>query len=170
MSNRILLLLAVFCAFAADGVVSTASAQARSSDAGDWEVPRTPDGHPDLQGNWTNATLTPFTRRPDTPPVYTWEEVAEIEQTDGDCPAAPGTAACGRASFGLAGQEYNEVYWDRGSRVAIVNGEPRASLVTNPPDGRVPDVTAEARERRTEYGQLRRQFAQYDHPEKRPLA
>ena len=170
MSNRILLLLAVLCACAVDGVVSTAAAQARSSNSGDWEVPRTPDGHPDLQGNWTNATLTPFTRRADTPPVYTWEEVAELEQTDGDCPAAPGTAACGRASFGLAGQEYNEVYWDRGSRVAIVNGEPRASLVTNPPDGRVPDVTAEARERRTEYGQLRRQFAQYDHPEMRPLA
>ena len=54
--------------------------------------------------------------------------------------------------------------------MAIVNGEPRASLVTNPADGRVPDVTPEARERRTEYGQLRRQFAQYDHPEMRPLA
>ena len=53
MSNRIALLLAVLCACAADGVVSTAAAQARSSDAGQWEVPRTPDGHPDLQGNWT---------------------------------------------------------------------------------------------------------------------
>ena len=115
MSNRIPLLLAVLCAIAADGVVSTAAAEARASQAENWEVPRTPDGHPDLQGNWTNATLTPFSRRPDQGPVYTWDQVAEIEQTTDDCPANPGTVACGRSSLGgLGGQEYNEVYWDRG--------------------------------------------------------
>ena len=27
-----------------------------------WTTPRTPDGQPDLQGVWTNATLTPFER------------------------------------------------------------------------------------------------------------
>ena len=27
-----------------------------------WIIPRTPDGHPDLQGTWTNATLTPMER------------------------------------------------------------------------------------------------------------
>ena len=69
MSKRILVFFAVFCAFAADGVVSTAAAQNRSSNAGDWEVPRTADGHPDLQGNWTNVTLTPFQRRQDQGPV-----------------------------------------------------------------------------------------------------
>jgi len=147
------------------------AAQNRATDAGNWEVPRTPDGRPDLQGNWTNATLTPLTRRIDQAPIFTWEEVAEIEQTTDGCPAAPGTVACGRVSFGgLSGQEYNEVYWDRGSRVAIVNGEPRASLVTNPTNGRIPLLTPEARERRTQYGEVRRQFAQYDHPEMRPLA
>ena len=132
MSNRIALLLAVLCVCAADGVVSTAAAQARSSDAGQWEVPRTPDGHPDLQGNWTNVTLTPFERGEDHGPLYTWEEVAEIERPSGDCPANPGTVACGRAEsttgsaeVRLRGQEYSEVYWDRGSRIAIVNGEPR---------------------------------------------
>src|SRR4051812_2897774 len=26
------------------------------------KAPRTPDGHPDLQGTWTNGTLTPFER------------------------------------------------------------------------------------------------------------
>jgi len=171
MRNRLALLLAVLCAVAADGVASSVAAQNRATDAGNWEVPRTPDGRPDLQGNWTNGTLTPLTRRIDQALIYTWEEVAELEQTTDGCPAAPGTVACGRASFGgLSGQEYNEVYWDRGSRVAIVNGEPRASLVTNPANGRIPPLTPEARERRTEYGQVRRQFAQYDHPEMRPLA
>ena len=62
MSNRMVLLLAFLCAATAPGVVSTAAAQAPASDAGKWEVPRTPDGHPDLQGNWTNSTLTRFER------------------------------------------------------------------------------------------------------------
>ena len=165
-------LLAVLCVVAAPAFGSTAAGQAPASDPGKWQAPRTPDGHPDLQGNWTNATLTPLTRGQDQAPVYTWEEVAEIEQTSGDCPANPGTVACGRTARvgSLGGQEYNEVYWDRGSRVAIVNGEPRASLVTFPADGRVPALTPEAEERRAEYTQFRGQFAQYDHPELRPLA
>ena len=69
MSNRMVLVLAVLCAIAASGVVSTAAAQSRASDAGQWEVPRTPDGHPDLQGNWSNSTLTPFERREGQGPV-----------------------------------------------------------------------------------------------------
>ena len=177
MSNRIALLLALLCVCTADGVVSTAAAQARSSDAGTWEVPRTPDGHPDLQGNWTNVTLTPFERGEDHGPLYTWEEVAEIERPSGDCPANPGTVACGRAEsttgsaeVRLRGQEYSEVYWDRGSRIAIVNGEPRASLITNPANGRRPPLTPEGEQRLQETRDIRGQFGQYDHPEMRPLA
>ena len=122
------------------------------------EVPRTPDGHPDLQGNWTNMTLTPFERAEDRGPVFTWEEVAAIERPTGQaegCPANPGTVECGRvdnqgdASLSnesrLSGAEYNEVYWDRGTRVAIVDGEPRTSLVTRPSNGRRPPLTAEGR-------------------------
>ncbi|HXP86440.1 MAG TPA: hypothetical protein VN841_17055 [Bryobacteraceae bacterium] len=30
--------------------------------AAKWTAPRTADGHPDLQGIWTNATLTPLER------------------------------------------------------------------------------------------------------------
>ena len=53
--------------------------QGQVSEAAPWEVPRTSHGHPDLQGNWTNATLTPFQRLAGQGPVLTWEEVAEIE-------------------------------------------------------------------------------------------
>ena len=95
MSIRIVL-LAVLCVTAAPGVVSTAVAQSPASDAGAWEVPRTPDGHPDLQGNWTNMTLTPFERAEGRGPVFTWEEVEKMERLDGDCPANPGTVECGR--------------------------------------------------------------------------
>ena len=158
------------------GVVSTAAAQVAASDTGTWEVPRTSDGHPNLQGNWTNVTLTPFQRRLGRGPIFTWEEVEDIERVTEECPANPGTVACGRRqSQGqsnearLSGQEYNEVYWDRGSRIAIVNGEPRTSLVTRPSNGRRPPLTREGEQRIREYREFRTQFGQYDHPELRPL-
>ena len=169
------LLLTILCASLMPGVVSTAAAQARST--GNWEVPRTPDGHPDLQGNWTNVTLTPFEREEGRGPVYTRDEVEEIERPDGVCPASPGTVECGRASrpgstaeARLSGNEYNEVYWDRGSRIAIVDGEHVTSLVTNPENGRRPPLTPEGEQRLQEYRDFRDQFEQYDHPELRPLA
>ena len=181
MSRYSALLLAILCAAAAPGVVSTVAAQTRASDAGRWEVPRTPDGHPDLQGNWSNSTLTPFQRREDAMgPVYTWEEVEEIERPSGDCPPNPGTVACGRVdnqedgslSFErrLSGAEYNEVYWERGSLVAVVNGEARTSLVTRPANGRVPALTPEAERMAQERRDFRSQFGLYDHPELRPFA
>lgn len=158
------------------GVVSTAAAQVAASDTGTWEVPRTSDGRPNLQGNWTNVTLTPFQRRLGRDPIFTWEEVEDIERVTEECPANPGTVACGRRqSQGqsnearLSGQEYNEVYWDRGSRIAIVNGEPRTSLVTRPSNGRRPRLTREGEQRIREYREFRTQFGQYDHPELRPL-
>ena len=126
MSRYAALLLAVLCATAAPGVVSTAAAQGGASDQEKWEVPRTPDGHPDLQGDWTNMTLTPFEREEGKGPVFTWAEVEEMEQPSGECPANPGTVACGREDNQgdgslsnerrLSGAEYSEVYWDRGSR------------------------------------------------------
>ena len=36
---------------------------AQAPDAGTWTLPRTPDGHPDLQGVWSNLTSTPLERR-----------------------------------------------------------------------------------------------------------
>ena len=183
MSNRmVVVLLAVLCATAAPGVVSTATAQARSSDAERWEVPRTPDGHPDFTGNWSNATLTPFEREEGKGPVFTSEEVDAVErpagQTDG-CPPRPGTVACGRVDNQgdgslsnerrLSGAEYPEVYWDRGSTVAIVDGEPRSSLVTHPANGRRPALTPEGERRIQESRDFRSQFGLYDHPELRPL-
>jgi len=177
MSDRVAVVLAVFFATSALGVASTVAAQARASDAGQWEVPRTPEGHPDLQGNWTNVTLTPFERAPDRGPVYTWEEVAEIERPGDGCPPNPGTVACGRTAsttgtneVRLRGQEYSEVYWDRGSRVAIVDGKPVTSLVTIPANGRRPPLTPEAERRAQEDRDFRSRFSQYDHPELRPLA
>ena len=171
MSSRIL--LALLCATVAPGVVSTVAAQNRGSDA-EWEIPRTPDGRPDLQGTWTNQSLTPIQRgRNQESLVYTPEQVAQIEQgyvdrfirgsqpSDPDRPAPPTGQGVGT---------YNNIYFETGNRVSVVNGEPRTSLITVPSNGRIPALTPEAQARRAERRESRSQFAQYDHPELRPLA
>ncbi|MCH7533273.1 MAG: hypothetical protein IIB36_16170 [Gemmatimonadetes bacterium] len=170
-------LLGLCIAIAGAALLSPAAAQAPAPDGEQWVVPRTPEGHPDLQGNWTNSTLTPFERQEGRGPVFTWEEVAELERGDGVCPPNPGTVECGRASregasneARLSGNEYNEVYWERGTRIAIINGEPRTSLVTHPANGRVPARTPEAQRLGQERRDFRSQFGQYDHPELRPFA
>ena len=57
----------------------SAAAREPTSDRQQWVVPRTPDGRPDLQGNWTNATITPMQRPAGFAPVLTPDEVAAIE-------------------------------------------------------------------------------------------
>jgi hypothetical protein len=168
-----ILFLAVLAS--AGGPVSVL-AQALREVAPAWHVPGTPDGRPDLQGNWTNATLTPFQRAEGRGPVFTPEEVADLERGGDGCPPNPGTVACGRPQAAgasdearLSGNEYNEVYWDRGSRVAVVNGEPRTSLITRPANGRQPPLTPEAERRAAEARAFRARFGPYDHPELRPL-
>jgi hypothetical protein len=176
--KRSVLIIALLAATVTAGFVSTAEAQVSASDNGAWEVPRTPDGHPDLQGNWSNVTLTPFERQEGREPIFTWAEVEELEGGGIEgCPANPGTVECGRQQrqgssneARLSGNEYNEVYWERGTTIAIVNGEPRTSLVTHPADGRVPEATPEAQKLMQERRDFRSQFGQYDHPELRPFA
>jgi hypothetical protein len=153
-------------------VAAAPAAAQRASD-----IPRTTLGRPNLQGNWTNSTLTPFQRAEDRAATYTPAEVEAIERGTDDCPANPGTVACGRAEARgpsdearLTGNEYNEVYWERGQHIAVIRGEPRASLITRPANGRIPALTAAAERRVQEQRRFRSQFEQYDHPELRPLS
>ena len=146
--------------------LATAFAGPVSSVAGQtpWVVPRTPDGHPDLQGNWTNETLTPLERPRGRGRILTAEEVTRIERgpaggTDTVCFYGPGT--CNDRITLIEAVDF---------RVATVNGEPRSSLVTNPPDGRVPSLTPEARRRSRDPQALWNRFGQYDHPELAPLS
>ena len=148
-----------------------------------WLMPRTPDGRPDLQGNWSNATITPLQRPGGQGPVLTPDEVAAIEGPreelieDGSAASDPD-----REAPPVGGQEfngnvldtgtgtYNYVYIDGGDRVAILNGEPRSSLVTNPANGLIPPLTPEEQQRRAELREFNSQFGQYDNPENLGLA
>jgi len=60
---------------------------------------------------------------------------------------------------------YNDFWWDRGTRIVKTR---RTSLIIDPPDGKIPPLTAAAKERQTE-----RQNAnlghEFDGPENRPL-
>jgi hypothetical protein len=163
------------------GMLSPLLAQAPAGSGRAWTVPRTPDGHPDLQGNWSNATITPIQRPEGQNLVLTPEEVAQIEgrrasrieeeaaPTDPDRPAPPigGDGSTGAAG-GVGG--YNYFWIDAGDRVAVFNGQPRSSLITSPENGRRPALTQEAQQRINVARRAGPQFGAYDNPENRPMA
>jgi len=151
----------------------SAAAAELTPDQQQWVMPRTPDGHPDLQGNWSNATLTPIQRPEGSEAVLTWDEVATregrrqglIETTSA---ASDPDREAPEAGGGVGG--YNYVYIDGGDHIAIYNGEPRSSLISNPADGRIPSLTPEAEERVAERREFNSQFGEFDNPENRGLA
>ena len=146
-----------------------------------WTLPRTPDGRPDLQGNWSNATLTPLERPTGLDLVLTKEQVARLEKVRSDTveklskssdPNRSAPPVGGDGSTGAAGNVggYNYFWIDAGDRIMTVNGEPRSSIVIDPPNGRIPPLTAAARARQADRARLASRFGQYDNPENRPLA
>ena len=60
MSYRLLVSMSALAVMFAASLPAQTSSRATKAKAG--AVPRTPDGHPDLQGVWTNATITPMQR------------------------------------------------------------------------------------------------------------
>src|SRR5690348_4849450 len=108
-------------------VLALASAAAAQSA---WTPARTPDGQPDLQGVWTNATITLFERPAalGNKGFLTAEEAAALEKEAAanrvDAPPKEGDVGA-----------YNQVWFDSGSKVVSTR---QTSLVVDPPDGRVP--------------------------------
>jgi hypothetical protein len=146
-----------------------------------WVPTRTAHGHPDLQGNWTNATLTPFERPNGVPLVLSKEQVAAFEKVRSDTieklsqKSDPNRAAPpvgGDGSTGAAGMVggYNYFWIDAGDHIMVVNGEARGSIITTPSNGRVPPLTPAARQRQIERARRFAGMGQYDNPENRPLA
>jgi hypothetical protein len=160
-------------------------------------LPRMPDGRPDLQGNWTNATITPLERmRPNNPLVIS-EEAAIDDETKTrnaiearEAPSDPNRSAppvggelrkspnaeptylerVWQGGAGVVGG-YNSFWVDPGDRVLRVDGQARSSILIDPPTGRVPGYTDAARARMAKAAEVRKsQGGEFDHPELRPLA
>ncbi len=109
-----------------------------------WTVPRTPDGRPDLQGIWTNATLTPLERpRSLGDRRYLTEAEAASLEVQAETRRAVADENLKPGDIG----SYNEFWFDSGSKVLPTR---QTSLVVDPPDGRVP-VRPEAEARRDEH-------------------
>src|SRR5437660_8810112 len=95
-----------------------------------WTPARTPDGKPDLQGTWTNPTITPFERPRE---LAGKEFLTEKEAKDLEARAA-GTRVDRPPQPGDVGA-YNQFWFDSGTNVVKTR---RTSLVIEPKDGRVP--------------------------------
>jgi hypothetical protein len=121
--------------------------------AADYQVPRLPDGTPDLQGVWTNATATPFERALDlgNRRAFTEEEAAAIQKEALARVAADAAPSDPNAEI-EAGKlppvgNYNLFWTDRGMSVTRIDGEPRSSMIIDPPNGRLPPLNAAAQAR-----------------------
>ena len=127
-----------------------------------WTPPKTVNGHPDLQGVWANNIATPLERPKELEgrAVLTDREVAALKKKahelfgNGNSDAAFGDTvyrtvwanvqgtASGFKSLGGNTGDYSSV------RTVEREWENRTSLITDPPDGRLPEFTAEAQKRR----------------------
>ena len=115
-------------------------------------IPSAPDGHPDLQGTYDVATMTPIERPPNVQGRLglTEAEAARIERAERTrvferaLPSAPDRDA---PPVGAPVGGYNNFWIDRGATVIRVDGVPRSSIVIDPPDGKIPALTAEGRQR-----------------------
>jgi hypothetical protein len=120
-----------------------------------WKVPRTPDGHPDLQGTYGNNSITPLERPKEyaNKPILSDAEFAEMQQAVNDV-LRGGDAPFGDELFAAASQRntnfrssdrqvgnYSQVWLS--DRVL----EKRTSLIVDPPDGRIPPPSPQAAER-----------------------
>ena len=141
MSTRLIALAAVL--FAAGGVfdlLAQAPGGAAATAAEPFTVRRTPWGDPDLQGVWDYRTITPLERRPELGDrdLYTDEEIAQLE---------------GRAARRMeqppdentpANLVHAEYLTDPGR---FLDESRRTSLIVDPPNGRLPPLTADAQQR-----------------------
>jgi hypothetical protein len=146
---------------------------------GQYKAPRTADGHPDFQGFWENNIATPLQRPSQIAdrPTLTDAEVAKMRQKaeelftgksdavffDGFYPAVLTNVLGIRQGFkssdgetGDYGSEWNDKRtWEN-----------RTSLITDPPNGRIPEFTAKVLEGRAGG---RRTMGRTDSVKDRPL-
>jgi len=120
--------------------------------------------HPSFDGIWNSASLTPFQRPAElgTKEYYTEQEAAVYEKNKAQEVNRDRRDGGQEADIARA---YNELWFDRGSKLARTR---RTSMIIDPPDGRVPPMTPEARKK---FQAIQEKFAVHpaDGPEDRPL-
>jgi len=146
-----------------------------------YKAPRNAWGQPDLAGNWTNATITPFERDPKLGDrlVLREDEARALEgdntklNEEGAKPTDPNLKVtdlpyeCGRGFKGVD-CGYNNFWVDPGTKIIRLNGEARASVIVSPANGRMPPLTKDAMARiQARLGNAR--VGNFDGPERRPL-
>ena len=106
-----------------------------SAQSQDYIVPRTPDGQPDLQGLWTNDTITPMERPASLQgrAFLTEDEITAMEKNL----AEQRTFADDNIEVTVGGNigGYNQVWLDSGDTVLSTG---QTSLIVDPPNGRAP--------------------------------
>ena len=136
-----LVLAAILCAALA-GQTPITSARSSAKTA----IPRTPDGHPELQGIWTNATITPLERPVEFAgkPSLTDQEAAAFERrslVNSSLDRRDGGSDADRS------RAYNNLFVDKGTELERIDGVKRTSLIIDPPDGKIPPMTPEGQKR-----------------------
>ena len=133
-------------------VTTFASAQTKK-----WTPPRMADGHPDLQGFWTNNTYTSLERpRNVSKEFFTREEALELEKKAADEETeqtVPGTVADVHYDF-------TQFSLDRNQSAHALNL--RTSIIVDPVDGKLPPLTAEGQKRAAERAELAKRVGRWD--------
>ena len=124
-----------------------------------WTPPRTPDGHPDLQGYWTNATLIPLERPAElgNKEFYTEAEAAAIDKQ----------RIQRENSQAKTDIHYDNVIWQHENYSKVATA--RTSVIFDPPDGRIPPLNASGQVRAAAEKEAARRRDNADSAESRSL-
>ncbi len=144
------------CVIAAFALASTGAAQTSVRHTG---VPRTPGGHPDLQGVWDNSTLTPLERPADLADKEFFPDTAAADYESLAQYVARLRSRFGEKEGVLTG-EANGI-WRTPRKVGP---DRRTSIITDPANGKLPPLTPFAAARAAELARMRKEHPA-DNPE-----